>query len=150
MSIQYKPAPADLAAEYIQLRGLTRENAISQETLGSLGITAKSWACDIEAEGTQGFIAQEREQLVGYCFGDVASGEILVLAVLPNFEGRGVGQTLLSLVVEKLRLQGCTRLVLGCSPDPKVRSFGFYRRLGWCSTGTLDANGDEILELACL
>jgi hypothetical protein len=42
--------------------------------------------------------------------------------------------------------QGHRRLFLGCSADPDSRSFGFYRHLGWHSTGTLDANDDEVLE----
>jgi hypothetical protein len=28
-----------------------------------------------------------------------------------------------------------------------MRSYGFYRYLGWKSTGTFDANHDEVLEL---
>jgi hypothetical protein len=35
MSIEYKSAPSQLAAEYIELRGLTRENAITEDTLRS-------------------------------------------------------------------------------------------------------------------
>lgn len=42
---------------------------------------------------------------------------------------------------------GHTRLFLGCSPDPESRSYGFYRHLGWRSTGTYDQYGDEILEM---
>lgn len=41
---------------------------------------------------------------------------------------------------------GHRRLFLGCSADPKVRSYGFYRNLGWVSTGQPDAHGDEMLE----
>ena len=59
------------------------------------------------------------------------------------------GQHLLALMVEVLKDCGYIRLFLGCSPDPKVRSYGFYRHLGWQSTGALDTHGDEILEFAC-
>ena len=41
---------------------------------------------------------------------------------------------------------GHQRLFLGCSADPQSRSYGFYRHLGWRSTGEFDAHGDEILE----
>jgi hypothetical protein len=40
MSIEFKAAPPDFAAEYIRLRGMTRENAVSEERLRALGITA--------------------------------------------------------------------------------------------------------------
>ena len=50
---------------------------------------------------------------------------------------------------EVLKDYGHIRLFLDCSPDPKDRSYGFYRHLGWQSTGALDTHGDEILEFAC-
>ena len=56
------------------------------------------------------------------------------------------GKTLLDMMVRDLRALGFERLFLGCSADPKTRSHGFYRHLGWRSTGKFDAAGDEILE----
>ena len=147
MSIEFKPAPPDLAAEYIRLRGMTRENAIPEERLRALGITAETWANDIQSTELQGFVAQSSHELAGYCFGNTKSGEVIVLAVRPAYEGQGIGQQLLSLVIEQLSLRGHKKLFLGCSSDPTVRSYGFYRRLGWRSTGTVDQRGDEVLEL---
>ena len=80
---------------------------------------------------------------------DISSiGEVgpKVLALLPEFENQGIGKALLSRVVETLTNIGFTRLFLGCSSDPASRSYGFYRHLGWRSTGTFDARGDEVLE----
>ncbi|MFY7866430.1 GNAT family N-acetyltransferase [Roseateles sp.] len=147
MSIEYKTAPPDLAAKYIELRGQTRENAITPDVLRSIGITAESWARDIKTGQTRGFIALSGAQVVGYGFGDTNTGEVLVLVVHPAYEGQGVGRRLLALLVETLKGYGHARLFLGCSPDPSVRSHGFYRRLGWKSTGALDAHGDEVLAL---
>ena len=147
MSIEFKAAPPEFAAEYIRLRGMTRENAVSEERLRALGITAETWANDIQSTELQGFVAQSNNELAGYSFGNTKSGEVVVLAVRPAYEGQGIGQRLLSLVVEQLSLRGHKRLFLGCSSDPKVRSYGFYRHLGWRSTGIADERGDEILEL---
>jgi GNAT superfamily N-acetyltransferase len=72
---------------------------------------------------------------------------VLVLAVLPAFEGRGIGKTLLSLAVDWLRSFRPTRIWLGASSDPRTRSHGFYRALGWRSVGRRDTHGDEVLEL---
>jgi ribosomal protein S18 acetylase RimI-like enzyme len=84
---------------------------------------------------------------VGYCFGDRDTGEIVVVALLPDFEGRGIGCEVLNRVVEELAERGHNRLFLSCNPDPESRSYGFYRHLGWRSTGTFDQHGDEILEM---
>jgi GNAT superfamily N-acetyltransferase len=68
------------------------------------------------------------------------------LVALPSHEGRGIARHLLGLVSNTLAQLGHRRLFLGCSSDPNVRSYGFYRHLGWRSTGELDQYEDEILE----
>jgi ribosomal protein S18 acetylase RimI-like enzyme len=137
--------PDDIPACLV-LRGQTRENAISATRLADMGITADSWANDVRSGSLTGFVCTEHESIVGYCFGDNSNGEVVVLALLPAFERRGIGQQLLSLVVKHLCNSGYRRLFLGCSADPATRSYGFYRHLGWASTGTFDRAGDEVLE----
>lgn len=83
---------------------------------------------------------------IGFCFGSAQSGEIEVLALLPQYEGQGIGKELLRLVTTKLHSLGHQRLFLGCAADPSVRSYGFYRHLGWRPSGEIDSHGDEILE----
>lgn len=143
----FRPArPAD-ASLCVAIRGQTRENAFSEEELRALGITAESWSAGIQDGSCPGFVACMDNQIVGYCFGDRDTGEILVLALLPAYEGQGIGKTLLGLVIETFEGQGFNRLFLACSSDPGVRSHGFYRHLGWVPTGERDEYGDDILEL---
>lgn len=140
-------AIADDIGACLVLRGQTRENAISVERLAALGITAESWADDLRSGALTGHVATEQGAIIGYCFGDNASGEVVVLALLPAYERRGIGRRLLGLVVRHLGDAGHRRLFLGCAADPATRSHGFYRHLGWASTGSFDQAGDEILEL---
>ena len=144
--LQYRLAVPSDTGECIVLRGMTRENAITAPRLASYGITAESGAKQIEDGRIIGYICIDANRIVGYCYGDRHTGEIQVLALLPDYEGRGIGKTLLSHVVAHLRSIGFKRLFLGCSKNPDHRSYGFYRHLGWRSTGTLDAHGDEMLE----
>lgn len=147
VAIDYRPAvPADAAA-CIVLRGQTRENAFSEAALNALGITEASWAGGIADGSLPGHICCVDGTMAGYCFGDRDSGEVVVLALLPAFEGMGIGKALLQRVVDDFRAAGWQRLFLGCSADPAVRSYGFYRHLGWRSTGERDKLGDEVLEL---
>jgi len=143
----YRKAVPEDAAMCIAIRGRTRENAFSAEALQALGITVESWAEGIRDGSFPGYVAVAAGQMTGYCFGERDSGEIIVLAMLPSHEGAGTGKALLQLVVDDFRKRGFTSLFLGCSSDPQARSYGFYRHLGWTSTGALDAGGDEILEL---
>ena len=141
-----RSVPAD-AAECVRLRGLTRENAVSEARLRGMGISAESWAGDIRSGALRGWVCRAPQALAGYCYGAPATGEVVVLALLPAHEGQGLGRRLLDLVVGDLRRSGRTQLFLGCSTDPGVRSYGFYRRLGWKSSGRLDSHGDELLFL---
>ncbi|MBA0360537.1 GNAT family N-acetyltransferase [Stenotrophomonas maltophilia] len=147
MPISVRDAHPDDAAACIDLRGRTRENAFSAAQLAQLGITAQTWAEGISAGDFIGRVAWEAERMAGYCFADRDSGEVLVLALLPDYEGRGIGRQLLQEVVSLTRDAGHQRLFLACSADPRSRSHGFYRRLGWRPTGQIDDAGDEILEL---
>ncbi len=149
MPISYRPATPEDAPECLVLRGQTRENAISVERLAAIGITAQSWGDDIRNADLPGVVALLHGRIVGYCFGDTRNGEVVVLAMLPEVESQGVGKRLLADVVSLLHAKGFNRLFLGCSADPAVRSHGFYRHLGWRSTGQFDDRGDDILELHC-
>ena len=145
--MKYRPALPDDAEECLVVRGKTRQNPASEELLRSMGITAISWAENIRSGALPGNVCIVDAKIVGFCFGDRDTGEIVVLAMLPDFEDRGIGRELLDRTVKALAELGHTRLFLACSPYPESRSHGFYRHLGWRSTETFDQNGDEILEL---
>jgi len=147
MRLKYRSAVPEDAEECVTLRGKTRENAFSEEQLRAIGITAKSWGEDVHSGALPGHVCTVDGNIVGYCFGARESGEIVVLALLPDFENRGIGRELLRRMIKQLAEIGHPRLFLGCSPDPKSRSYGFYRHLGWRSTETFNQHGDEILEL---
>lgn len=146
MDIAYRNALPEDAPACIALRGRTRENAFSVEQLRAVGVTLESWRSGILDGSLPGHVATSAGTPVGYCFGDRDTGEIVVLALLPEYEGKGIGKTLLGRMVEDFRTMGFERLFLGCPADPRSRSHGFYRHLGWRSTGTVDALNDEVLE----
>jgi GNAT superfamily N-acetyltransferase len=145
--LTWRKAVPDDAAACIALRGRTRENAFTESQLRDLGITVESWGDGIRDGLFSGHVCWADDRMVGYCFGDTDSGEIVVLAILPGYEGAGIGKRLLRQVIDEFAANGFTSLFLGCSTDPASRSHGFYRHLGWTPTGTLDEAGDEILTL---
>ncbi len=147
MNVEYRAAAPEDAAACMTLRGMTRENAVSVAELEAAGITPEKWAEGIRDGALPGYVCVGGEGIAGYCFGDRDTGEVVVLALLPEYEGRGIGKTLLGLMTAELSRLGHRRFFLGCATDPAVRSYGFYRHLGWRSTGTLNIWGDEVLEL---
>lgn len=148
MHLEFRSAVPEDAGACIDLRGRTRQNAFSEDALAGLGITRATWAEGIRDGSCPGHVCQSGDGLVGMAFADRDSGEVQVVAVLPDFEGRGIGQRLLELTLRDLVSHGHTRSFLGCNADPASRSHGFYRRLGWRPTGETDALGDEVLALS--
>jgi Acetyltransferase (GNAT) domain len=94
--------PSDVEGLF-SVRARTRENPISKEQLASLGITAESIAKQMASGRMKGWVCLDSSTLVGFCNGDAETGEVLVLAVLPDYERKGIGTYLLSRVVEWLR-----------------------------------------------
>ena len=130
-----------------EVRARTRENPISREQLARMGITPASSAEALRSGDEKGWVCVDGQNVIGFCGAAGVGGEVLVLAVLPEYEGRGVGKRLLAHAVEWLRSRGCGRVWLAASPDPAVRAHGFYRSQGWRPTGERQQNGDEILVL---
>lgn len=147
MRIRIRPTEVRDISELYRVRASTRQNAISKQTLIEWGITPESTSEGLGSGRLAGRVCEQQGCIVGFCTGDTRSGEVLVLAVLPEHEGKGVGLALLTNVVEELDRQGCPRIWLACSADPASRSHGFYRRNGWSETGEKLDNGDEVLVL---
>jgi len=146
VDVVYRKALPEDAEECVSIRGRTRENSVTVERLKALGVTVEAWRDGIQSGTLPGYVCLSNGRIVGYCFGARYTGEIVVLAILPAYEGIGIGRTLLNAMVQDFKDLGFNRLFLGCSSDPQTRSYGFYRHLGWRSTGTFDAAQDEVLE----
>lgn len=129
------------------VRARTRENPISREQLAAMGITPATTVAALRSGHTKGWVCLDGPNVIGFCSAESSTAEVLVLAVLPEYEGRGVGRRLLDHAVRWLRSRGVRRAWLAASPDPGVRAYGFYRSQGWRPTGERQAQGDEVLEL---
>ena len=81
--------------------------------------SAKGWVCD------------DCDQVVAFSMADCATEEFLVIAVLSEYEGKGVGGMLMALAEEWLAASGCKRAWLTKDLDTTLRAYGFYRKRGW-------------------
>lgn len=116
--------------ELFEVRARTRENALTIEELQRLGITPQS-VTESLAQSTKGWVYVDADRIVAFSMADRATGELLVIAVLPEYEGSGVGGRLMALAEDWLATTGCTRAWLTTDLDTTLRAFGFYRKRGW-------------------
>ena len=146
MKLRYrKMTPADLPAVF-SVRLSTIENAITMKELeDDYGITLDSLAKAMDSH-VSGWLCEDSEVVVGFSMGDRLNGEVQVVAVLPEYEGNGIGKSLLAKVQNWLFSEGHEEIWLGSNPDPTIRAYGFYRKLGWHATGRMKGY-DEIMVL---
>lgn len=140
-----RAATLDDVDETFSVRGATRQSAISRERLAALGITPASVIAAMQTGSYGSWIAVADDRIVGFCNAEADTGEVIVLAILDGYEGRGIGKALLSQAVDFLQARGCPRFWLMAGSSQSLRSHGFYRANGWMPSGRRDAIGDEEL-----
>jgi ribosomal protein S18 acetylase RimI-like enzyme len=110
----------------VTIEELEQEYELTPETLAvAMQVSVKGWVCEVD------------DQIVGFAMGDSKSGEMTVIAVLPEFEGRGIGRSLLAKVRTWLFDSGHDKIWLLTTPDRSSRAYGFYLSQGWRATGLI-------------
>jgi GNAT superfamily N-acetyltransferase len=146
VQLDFRQMAAEDIPAIFSVRTSTVENAITMERLESeYAITARSLA-DSMARDVKGWVCHDSGTIVAFAMGNVSNAEVLVVAVRPEYEGNGIGKIVLARVRDWLFSAGHDEIWLLTTPDPRLRAYGFYRSLGWQSTGRI-LRGDEILVL---
>jgi GNAT superfamily N-acetyltransferase len=65
------------------------------------------------------------------------TGEFWVIAVLPDYEMRGIGSKLLLLAEDWLRSIGWEEIWLWTAFDTNLKAYSFYRNRGWTDSEIL-------------
>jgi len=77
-------------------------------------------------------VLEENEQIIGYCGAWLVIDEahITNIAILPTFQGRGLGEALLCEMIEQCREKGIERITLEVRVSNIVAQ-GLYKKLGF-------------------
>ena len=130
--------------DVLVLRKSTVENIVTQEDFDAWGVSTDSLARALN-DNVKGWVYEVEGKIVGYVMAASDSAQVLVLAVHPQFEGKGVGGGLLGVAESWLCSNGHSRLWLKTSTNKSFRAYGFYLHHGWRSTGEIEGK-DEIFE----
>jgi len=72
--------------------------------------------------------------------------EIFVLAVSPEFQGRGFGRSLIAFAEDEARRRGLGELCLQ-TPVQFLEAIGFYQRLGFVEIGQEELEGVRLVRM---
>ena len=104
-------------------------NKMTLEELQRLGINAQS-VTESLGKSTKGWVCDESDRVVAFSMADRATGEFLVIAVLPEYEGKGVGGKLMALAEDWLAASGCKRAWLTTDLDTTLRTTRLLSQAG--------------------
>jgi ribosomal protein S18 acetylase RimI-like enzyme len=128
-------------ASLFAVRVATRENTLSREQLAGLGINEETVLAMLDTTH-RGWLCEEEDQVVGFAMGNCENGEMWVIALLPDYEGKGIGAELLTRVEDWLWSEGWAEIWLTTDVDPTRRAYGFYQRQGWVDREIKDDQRD--------
>lgn len=126
----YRGMTAADVPELLRLRAAVRERAHSPDALRKSGITVDGLR-DRLGDENQGWVSVVGERIVGFALGDTSTGELRDIAVLPGYEGQGIGTALLEHVESWLQENGWSETRLSTSANRTLRSYSFFLSRGW-------------------
>ena len=126
------------------VRTATWDNPDAERELTELGITPES-VRELLRTTHRGWLCEVDGQAVGFTIGNRATGEVWVIAVLAEHEGRGIGRGLIERVEAWLFDEGWPMIWLTTYRDEAMRAVGFYRHLGWEDV-RVEPRGDRFMQ----
>jgi GNAT superfamily N-acetyltransferase len=119
---------ADISQMQI-VRNAVKENTLSNPAL----VTDKDCAAYLTIRG-KGWVCEVEEQIVGFAIVDLQEDNIWALFLLPEYEHKGIGQSLQKIMLDWYFAQGKDKVWLGTAFN--TRAENFYRKSGWKEIGT--------------
>lgn len=140
MQTLIRAATQDDVNTLFNIRTRVVQNHLSVEQMAQLGITPQVLADSIR-EAPCAWVAEVDGQPVAFSMVDLATGEVFAMFVLPTHENLGLGRQLMA-VAETALFERHATLFLVTDGRDEIRANGFYQRLGWTVTGSVE--GDDV------
>jgi GNAT superfamily N-acetyltransferase len=109
-------------------------NAVKENTLSNPALVSDADCEEFMTKRGKGWVCEIEQQIVGFEIADLHDDNIWALFLLPEFEHKGIGQTLQKQMLNWYFAQGKESVWLGTAFN--TRAENFYRKSGWREVGT--------------
>lgn len=142
MNIHTRHATPSDVESLFSIRTSVTENHQSREQLAALGITPETVSTMLASPHYACYIAEVDGIPAAFSITEFRQGTskeayLFALFVRPEYEGHGLGRSLLNLTEQAARAKGHTTLWLSTGNNSNLRAYGFYQHLGWQQDGLL-------------
>ncbi|TBX37019.1 N-acetyltransferase [Rahnella victoriana] len=128
------------------VRTSVKENYLNREEMELMGITESS-VIDMIEKNRCAWVAVDDGKVIGFSMIILDEGSLFAAFVLPEYEGRGVGRTLVELAEQELFKH---HEVVWLETDKNSRAAEFYRRLGWVEKENVSESDIRLEKLRCV
>ena len=108
-------------------------NAVKENTLSNPDLVSDQDCKEFLFERGKGWVCEIENQIVGFAIADLQENNIWALFLKPEFEGRGIGKKLHSIMLDWYFSTGKENVWLGTSPNTRAEKF--YAKAGWIKNG---------------
>lgn len=108
-------------------------NSVKENTLSSPDLVTDKDCEEFLFERGKGWVCEVDNQIVGFAIADLKENNIWALFLNPEFEGKGIGSKLQSIMLDWYFATGKENVWLGTSPNTRAEKF--YNKSGWVRNG---------------
>jgi len=146
MNIRTRLALSSDIEGIFDVRTSVKENYLSREEMELMGITESS-VIDMIEKSRCAWVAVDDGKVIGFSMIILDEGSLFAAFVLPEYEGRGVGRSLVELAEQELFKH---HEVAWLETDKNSRAAEFYRRLGWVEKENVSESDIRLEKLRCV
>ncbi|WP_064366065.1 GNAT family N-acetyltransferase [Pantoea ananatis] len=137
--------PSDIESIF-DVRTSVKENYLSREEMELMGVT-ESVVTNMIEKSHCAWVAIDDEKVIGFSMILPDEGCLFAAFVLPEYEGRGVGRSLVELAEQELFKH---HEVAWLETDKNSRAAEFYRRLGWVEKENVSESDIRLEKFRCV
>src|SRR5450755_4388456 len=119
-------------------------HAVKENTLTDPGLVTDTDCAEYLEKRGRGWVCEVEQEIVGFAIADLEDHNIWALFVRPDFEHRGIGKKLHSMMLDWYFSRTNEKVWLGTASH--TRAEVFYRKAGWKENG-LHGKGEIKFEM---